>query len=124
MSKELRRIKLRVSGPDQMKAALTYLFANGCRQSGSSAGTDVNRRPDSTHLFVDEQGRVTYINDGDDRYFREQEYKEVTPRWDVVVTSTVTMSMPERPKTVLFGKTYFTDELEQRLAGLKVVPSL
>lgn len=115
-----RRIKLKVNGADQVKAALTFLFADGCRWTGATAGTDVDYRPSATHLFVDDKGHVTYIDDGDDKYFRAQSYKEVIPKWDTATVTTVTMSIEERPKTLLFGKMYYTDELNARLAGLEV----
>ena len=113
---EFRNIKLRVRGADQVKAALTFLFASGCRWAGGGTSADANNG--ATYLFVDSLGRVTYTNGQDEAYFSAASNKEVTPKWDVVTVTT--MSVPERPKTVLFGKTYFTDELEARLAGLEV----
>lgn len=118
MTQQFRNIKLRVDGHDQVRAALTFLFADGCRWAGSG-GVNVEYRLDATHLFVGTTGLVTYIDDNDDVYFLSHHGKEIIPRWDVVTTTTVTMSVPERPKTVLFGKTYFTDELNARLAGLE-----
>lgn len=118
MTTKIGNIKLRVNGRDQVRAALTYLFANGCRWMGG--GTDTSANLNATHLFVGPTGRVSYTDDGDDAYFRANSSREVTPLWDVVTVTTTTMSLPDRPKTVLFGKTYFTDELEARLAGLEV----
>lgn len=117
MSK-FRSIKFRVNGPHQVKAALTCLFANGCRWAGG--GTNVDANGNATYLFVDSVGRVTYIGGRDEAYFNASSQGEVIPKWDVVTVTTTTMSLPERPKTVLFGETYFTDELESRLAGLEV----
>lgn len=119
MTQQFRGIKIKVNGPDQVRAALTFLFANGCRWTGSEGGVNVDYKPQATHLFVGHTGLVTYTSDGDDRYFNVHFNKELVPCWDVVHTTTVTMSVPERPKTVLFGKTYFTDELNARLAGLE-----
>lgn len=118
MTQQFRNIKIRVDGPDQVRAALKFLFENGCRWAGAG-GTNVEYKLHATYLFVGTTGLVTYIDDSDDVYFRRDAAKEIIPRWDVVTTTTVTMSVPERPKTVLFGKTYFTDDLNARLAGLE-----
>ncbi|ATW58360.1 hypothetical protein CNR37_00153 [Pseudomonas phage ventosus] len=100
-----------------MKAALTFLFEDGCRWSGG--GVDF-KNLSATHLFVDHAGSISYMDDGDEAYFRATSKKEVTPKWDVVTITTTTMSIPDRPKTLLFGKMYYTDELNARLAGLEV----
>lgn len=116
MSK-FRNIKLRVNGPDQVKAALTFLFEDGCQWCGG--GVDF-KNLNATHLFVSRFGNISYMDDGDEAYFRDNSNNEVTPKWDVVTVTTTTMSIPDRPKTLLFGKMYYTDELNARLAGLEV----
>lgn len=114
MSNEFRGIKIKVTSEAQSIAIQEFLFAQGCRWN---AGNDV-RHADKKYLFVEKSGAIGW--DNSDTFFQQStRYKEMTftTTTKVVVTG---HALKERQKTVLFGKTYFTDELEARLAGLEV----
>lgn len=115
MSNEFRGIKIRVGSEVDSTAIQEFLFTQGCRWN---AGADV-RHADKKYLFVEKSGSIGW--DNSDLFFEQSaSYKEMTftTGLKVVVTG---HALKERQKTVLFGKTYFTDELEARLAGLEVV---
>lgn len=115
MSNKYFSIKVRLSNPEHSKAVQEFLFANGCRWNYN--GHEV-KHTDKTFLFTDERGNIGW--DNSEAFFnRSQDYKEMVFKAEtkVVVTGG---ELKERPKTVLFGKTYFTDELNARLAGLEV----
>lgn len=115
MSNPLFNIKVAVQNPAHSKAIQEYLFANGCRWNWQGNAV---KHETASFLFVDERGNIGWDNNLP-FFNRTTDYKEVV--FNVVNKPTVVSVEPkERPKTVLFGKTYFTDELEARLAGLEV----
>lgn len=116
MSNEFRSIKIRIANSAQSTAVQEFLFTKGCRWNFD--GHTV-KQTGAKYLFVEESGAIGW--DNSDSFFEERtpRYKEMTFTFEnkVVVKSN---KLKERPKTVLFGKTYFTDELEARLADLPV----
>lgn len=113
----IRNVRMFLDGEDQVKAAQEYLFANGCEWN--SGDKDIRQLGDQAALFVSRYGKITW---GNQECFEAQsnshlQILELTFQVNTVVVSS---KIKERPKTMLFGKTYFTDELEDRLAGLEV----
>lgn len=113
---KLRNVKFRVSGAEQVKSALTFLFADdqGCQWAGFQ-GKDVSYRLDATHLFVDHNGRVSFQADGDEDFFRAHRFSLIDVEFKTITTMTM---KPSRPKTLLFGEAYYTDDLKAALARL------
>lgn len=115
MSNPVFSIKVAVQNAAHSKAIQEYLFANGCRWNYK--GHEI-KHEDKAFLFVDERGNIGWDNSV--AFFnRTTDYKEVIFN-GINKPVVVSVEPKERPKTVLFGKTYFTDELEARLAGLEV----
>lgn len=115
MSTEFRSIKVRVGNAAQSIAIQEFLFTQGCRWNFDGHAV---QHTSSKYLFVEATGSIGY--DNSDRFFEEStSYKEMIFTFEDKVT-VKSGKLKERPKTVLFGKTYFTDELESRLAGLEV----
>lgn len=115
MSNEFRNIKIRVGTEVQSAAIQEFLFTQGCRWNYDGQKVKLTA---AKYLFVEASGSIGW--DSSDSFFeRSASYKEMSFTFEnkVVVKSS---KLKERPKTVLFGKTYFTDELEARLAGLEV----
>lgn len=111
---QFRNIKIKVGSQEASVAIQEFLFQNGC--GWGSFGKAV-RRTDADYLFVDEYGILGW--DNCTQFFNNTtDYEEMTfvTSHKLVVTS---HALKERPKTVLFGKTYYTDELNTRLEGLK-----
>lgn len=114
---EFRNIKIRTPDVETNIAVQKYLIEKGCKWYN---GTDVQR----THvkfLYVDPHGVILW---GSDAAFFESElssgeYKEVVIETEAAIV-VKSMTLKERPKTLLFGKMYYTDELNARLAGLEV----
>jgi len=115
MSNEFRSIKIKLQNAAQSQAVQEFLFTQGCRwkYDGKKA-----KQLDAKYLFVEPSGAIGWDN-SDSFFERSTSYKEMS--FTFVNTLTVVgHKLKERPKTVLFGKTYFTDELEARLADLPV----
>lgn len=115
---QYRSIKVRTPDSETNIAIQKFLFEKGCSWYG---GEKTLQYTHGKFLFVN--GNGTLLWGSDQEFFEDStqsgEYKEV-----VFTTETSMrvrdMAIKARPKTVLFGKTYFTDELEARLAGLEV----
>jgi len=115
MSNEFRNIKIKLVSEAQSTAIQEFLFTQGCRWN---FGGETVKHADKKYLFVESSGAMGW--DNSDSFFEQSTtYKEMNffTAQKIVVTG---HALKERPKTVLFGKTYFTDELEARLAGLEV----
>lgn len=115
MTQDVRSIKVAVSNPAESRAIQEYLFSKGCRWNWQG---NVVKHEDKDFLFVDDRGNIGWDNSV--AFFNSTtDYKEVIFN---VINKPVVVSVEqkERPKTVLFGKTYFTDELNARLEGLAV----
>lgn len=109
-----RNIKLRVRDSEECTAVQKMLFADGVRWV--SGGDQVIHLGDSsTVLFVSPQGTMTYSNSMTPARESNMHCVEV----EVEFERTMVAKIKDRPKTVLFGKTYYTDELNARLEGLK-----
>lgn len=113
---QFRSIKIRIANSAQSIAVQEFLFTQGCRWNFD--GHTV-KQTNAKYLFVEKSGSIGW--DNSDSFFEERtpQYKEMSFTFEnkVVVKSS---KLKERPKTVLFGKTYFTDELEARLSDLPV----
>lgn len=116
MSTEFRKIKIKLANAAQSTAVQEFLFTQGCRWNFDG---HVVKQTGSKYLFVESSGSIGW--DNSDEFFenRTPEYKEMNFTFEnkVMVKS---HKLKDRQKTVLFGKTYFTDELEARLADLPV----
>jgi hypothetical protein len=102
---------------------LTFLFKNGATMSSGSV--DAARYADKRYFYVNERLKVSYSEDYDEGmneggYFNSvKEYKRIYPSFEEVTVMQVTFK--DAPKTMLFGKTYNTEELEAALAKLETV---
>lgn len=115
MSNEFRNIKIKLSSAAQSTAVQEFLFTQGCRWNFD--GRTV-KNADAKYLFVEASGSIGWDN-SDSFFARSEKYKEMI--FHTTIKPVVTgHKLKERQKTVLFGKTYFTDELEARLADLPV----
>ena len=114
MSTEFRKIKIKIETPAQSSAVQEFLFTQGCRWNNGAIVMHI----DAKYLFVEDSGSIGW--DNSDGFFetRTPQFKEMKFTFEnkVVVKS---HKLKEREKTVLFGKTYYTDELNARLEGLK-----
>lgn len=115
MTQQFRNIKIRATNKEELVAVQKLLFSNGCTWFAGST------RVEPTYglcTFVDSTGLMTHSADMTP-YRTENKYcKEVFIDFEQLLVATL-RPVPERPKTLLFGKTYFTDELNARLDGLE-----
>lgn len=104
--------KIRVASEEISVAIQEHLFEQGYRWSSSGTKTAHTGSP---YLYAKENGSITYGYDHD--LFEEREFTETiyTTQSKLVVVSTTAV----RPKVVLFGKTYFKDELDAALSKLQ-----
>lgn len=116
MSNEFRSIKIKLANPAHSAAVQEFLFTQGCRWNFD--GPTV-KKTEAKYLFVESSGAIGW--DNSDSFFEDRtpQYKEMTFIFENKIT-VKSSRLKERPKTVLFGKTYFTDDLNARLAGLAV----
>lgn len=105
--------KIRVASSQISTAIQKDLFEQGYQWR--SIGKNV-QHTGAKFLYAREDGNLSYGTD--ERIFSEKESTEMmyTTETKLVVTS----KDPVRAKVVLFGKTYFKDELDAALAGLQV----
>lgn len=108
-----RNIKLRVTSEEECTAVQKMLFADGVRWV--SGGTEVITLHHSTVLFISPDGAMTHSTHMTPARKENMGCVEV----EVEFERTLKASIKEREKTILFGKTYYTDELNARLEGLK-----
>lgn len=109
-----RNIKLRVNSGEECTAVQKMLFADGVRWVSGS--TDVLHFADSSNvLFISPEGTMTHSIYMTSVRNENMDCVEV----EVEFERTIVAKIKDRPKTVLFGKTYYTDELNARLEGLK-----
>jgi hypothetical protein len=113
---EFRQIKIKVSSEAQSVAIQEFLFTQGCRWNFD--GQKV-KHESAKYLFVEATGSIGWDN-SDSFFQRSTDYKEVRFKTAQKIVVTGHEVVVDRPKTVLFGKTYFTDELNARLEGLGV----
>lgn len=114
---KISNVKFRVNGEEQVRAALTFLFENGCSWRGPGS-KDISLDKKATHLFVNEASQVSYIDDDDEFFVNQSQFRLIEPKFKV--KEILAMEITERPKTCLFGKTYYTDDLNAAIAGLEV----
>lgn len=114
MSTEFRKVKIKIETPQQSIAVQEFLFTQGCRWNRSVTVGNTGAK----YLFVEESGSIGWDNSDDFFEARTPQFKEMEFTFEnkIVVKS---HKLKEREKTVLFGKTYYTDELNARLEGLK-----
>lgn len=108
-----RNIKLRVRDSEECTAVQKMLFADGVRWV--SGGTEVITLSYATVLFISPEGTMTHSSSMTPARGQNMGCVEV----EVEFERTLVAKIKDRPKTVLFGKTYYTDELNARLEGLK-----
>jgi hypothetical protein len=104
--------KIRIATSDISRAIQEDLFQQG--YEWRSVGKNVQHAT-AAFLYAKEDGRLSY---GQDRtLFEEKEYPEViyTTQTKLVVVE----KKPVRAKVVLFGKTYYKDELDAALSSLR-----
>lgn len=110
-----RSIKIRTPDPKTCAAVQKFLFQQGCSWGRTSVEvTNLHAQ----FLFVDSRGTIEYGSTESFFLNRTPEYEEVIFETESVLT-VKNFQLKNRPKTVLFGKTYYTDELNARLAGLE-----
>lgn len=108
-----RNIKIRTNNSEECTAVQKMLFADGVRWV--SGGTEVTTLGgSSTVLFISPAGTMTHSNSMTPSRDSNRNCVEV----EVEFERTLVAKIKDRPKTVLFGKTYYTDELNARLEGL------
>lgn len=112
MTQEFRNIKIRTNNKEELVAVHKMLIANGCTWISGDATVQPSY---GLCTFVSPQGRMTHSADMKACASQNMGCKEVFVDFERTLVAT----LRERPKTVLFGKTYFTDELNARLAGLE-----
>lgn len=117
----IRNVRILVDNVSQAKAVQEHLFAHGCMWS--SGDTNVRQlhvsRDDKISIFVGGNGRLTWggIDSFTARHNLHLPVMEFTFETQEVVKSVKTL---ERPKTLLFGKLYYSDELQAALDKLEV----
>lgn len=114
---EFRKIRIKLISEEQSRAVQEFLFTQGCRWNFD--GQTV-KHESAKYLFVEASGSIGW--DNSDSFFQRSasEYKEIRFKTGQKIVVTGHEVVVDRPKTVLFGKTYFTDELNARLEGLGV----
>lgn len=114
MTTEFRSIKIKVENSAQSIAVQEFLFTQGCRWNRAAEVHHTGAK----YLFVEESGSLGWDNSDDFFETRTPQFKEMKFTFEnkVVVKS---HKLKEREKTVLFGKIYYTDDLNARLEGLK-----
>ncbi|QYW06605.1 hypothetical protein uav_074 [Pseudomonas phage UAVern] len=113
----IRNVRILVEDAAQAAAAQEYLFANGCKWTSGDRDVRTLYSSEKISLFVSPIGNITW---GGVDSFADKRGVEILELEFQNKMKVVSSKIKERPKTVLFGKTYFTDELEARLAGLEV----
>lgn len=118
----IRNVRILVDTVEQAKAVQEYLFANGCMwSSGDNNVRTLYPSPgEKISMFVRDLGNITW--GGDDsftaRHNSHMAVMEFTFETQEVVKSVKTL---ERAKTLLFGRMYYSDELQAALDKLEVV---
>lgn len=108
-----RNIKLRVSTREQAIAVQELLFADGVTwSSGDTNPVEFSRE---VVFFVSPTGKMTHSSTMTPGRDCNVNCVEMSVEFETKLVA----SVKERQKTVLFGKTYYTDELNARLEGLK-----
>lgn len=113
---KLRNVKFQVDKTTN-KQVQDILFAAGCQWCGAGSKGQEYHHTEAEFLYVDRDGWITYSRlSGSGRAFFNTmtEYRELKVDTKVEVI----LSEIERPKTILFGRTYYTDELEAALKTL------
>lgn len=106
-----RNIKLRVNNLEESEAVQKMLFDDGCIWSGGS--TRIEFLPNRV-FFISPDGTMTHSGSMTPARDSNRNCVEVEVDFERVLVAKI----KERSKTVLFGKTYYTDELNARLEGL------
>lgn len=110
-----RNVRMLAKNQKESAAIQRMLFDDGCKWA--SGCTDVKEW--GLAMYVSPQGVITHSG-----YEQWGVNKTFMPILEVTFKSVVevdTAKVVERPRTVLFGKTYFTDELNEALAKLETV---
>lgn len=115
MTQQFRNIKIRARNKEELVAIQKLLFANGCTWY---AGSTKVQPTYGLCTFVDRTGLMTHSENMTPWRGENRDCKEVFIDFEQLLVASL-RPVPERPKTVLFGKTYFTDDLNARLAGLE-----
>jgi hypothetical protein len=113
---EFRGIKIKTISEAQSTAIQEFLFTKGCRWNFDG---QTIKHTMAKYLFVEATGAIGWDN-SDSFFERSTSYKEMRFTTEMKAVVTGHEVVVDRPKTVLFGKTYFTDELNARLEGLGV----
>ena len=113
----IRNVRILVNGRDEVKAVQEFLFANDCQwNTGDREVRDLD--DGKVSFFVSRSGNVTW---GGETSFTATR-NEDTPVLELTFQTKVTVvasKVKERPKTLLFGKMYYTSDVEKALAGLE-----
>lgn len=111
---ELRKVQVYVNDIEESKAVQELLFASGARWASDGIHGPANLKTNSSYsevwIYVMGDGTIykDYTEVGEDFTPLTLERKEVVTYQFKV----------HRPKTVLFGRTYYTDDLEAALKTL------
>lgn len=117
----IRNVRILVENVSQAKAVQEHLFLHGCMwTSGDTSVRTLYVSPgEKISLFVSDLGNITW--GGDDsfkaRHNSHMSVMEFTFESKEVVKSFKTL---DRSKTLLFGKMYYSDELQAALDKLEV----
>lgn len=117
----IRNVRVLVDNASQAKAIQEHLFANGCMWSSgdNNVRTLYTSSDEKISIFVAQNGRLTW---GGIDSFKAQHNAHMAVMEFTFETKEVVKSVKilERPKTLLFGKMYYSDELQAALDKLEV----
>ena len=106
-----RNVKMRVT-KENIELVQKFLFEDGCYWG---TGGETIQHTDARYLFVKPEGRITFLEEEEELYFREHAFEEV------FVTTTVNVNISRHKKYVeVLGQQY---EKEALLAALKALES-
>lgn len=108
-----RKVKISVNSPTESKAVQEFLFKDGCKWASGGTGVSYTK---SKCMFVNEVGEITMACHRDD-YYNDHEYEELKFKFNTTVSATPV----ERPKIMVFGKTYDKAEFEAAISKLTAI---
>lgn len=115
---EFKNQKFKVASPAHSRAIQYELFKQGYKWTGHNGS--VYEYEDKTALFTDDDGYILYGNSEDSFFETSKQYKEVTVVTKTVTKLVVTEFQPKREKVIVFGRTYYKDDVDAALAKLEV----
>lgn len=113
---QFKAMKFKVANATISKALQDDLFEKGYHWAGAVKTSKEYEFTDMPHIFTDGTGCIMYGSGDTDYFERSKEYEEMV----VVTKSKIVVSelVPKREKVVVFGKTYYKDDVDSALAKL------